>query len=285
MKLISHKVVITISCLTICAIFFWFYFLKTANYESDFSKDKSTLGTLETVTGVPVPINNGTAVVADGLAHIRIPYKSFKLGKNLSLKINYQLDGATILEVGIRKSSFWLDYERKPVRNKILDDLAFASHKPWKTLNSKDGKTIFLSPYIENNFSSFDDFISNPPTKGTIALYGNVTLDCIKKSCSTDQFQYWNDPKTYRAILADYTPIKDTTYQTSDLNFSLDNAYQNTDGSFDAMLFSFSKDSASPNVLYKSISASINPQLPTVTEISDSLRGLLKELIFRNKSL
>jgi hypothetical protein len=230
-------------------------------------------------------VNDKTAVVADGLAHLRIPYKSFKLGKDLSLQINYQLDGATILEAGIRKSSFWLDYEHKPIRNKVLDDLAFTTHKPWKTLSSGNGETIFLSPYIENNYLSFSDFISNPPTKGTIGLYGNVALDCVKKSCNTEPFQYWNDPKSYRAIYAEYTPIKDTTYQTSNLSFALDNAYQNPDGSFDLMFFSFSKDNTSPNVLYKNISASISPKTPTISEVSDSLKNTFKTLIFRNKPL
>jgi len=285
MKLSLQKNIAILVSLIICIIFFGFYFLKTTKYENDFSEKKSSFGPFETVTGVPIVVNDQTAVVADGLAHLRIPYKFFKLGKNLSLNTNYQMDGATILEAGIRKSSFWLDYERKPIRNKILDDLAFASHKPWKTLSSSNGETIFLSPHIENNYQTFEDFISNPPSKGVIALYGSVTIDCIKKSCTTESFQYWNDPKTYRAIYAEYTPIKDTTYQTSNLNFSLDNAYQNSDGSFDLMFFSFSKNSDSPNVLYKNISASINPQIPTIDEISDSLKNTLKTLIFRNKSL
>jgi len=285
MKLLSQKTITTLIALVICTSLFGIYFLKTTKYENDFSEKKSSFGPFETVTGVPISVNDQTAVVADGLAHLRIPYKSFKLGKNLSLQVNYQLDGASILEAGIRKSSFWLDYERKPIRNKILDDLAFASHKPWKTLSSSNGETIFLSPYIENNYSTFNDFISNPPPKGTIGLYGNVALDCIKKTCNAEAFQYWNDPKTYRAIYAEYTPIKDTTYQTGNLNFSLDNAYQNADGSFDLMFFSFSKNSDSPNVLYKNISASINPQIPTINEISDSLKNTFKALIFRNKSL
>jgi hypothetical protein len=285
MKFPFQKITTIFVSLIICAVFFGLYFLRIVKYENNFSEKKSSFGPFETVTGVPITINSGTAAVTDGLAHLRIPYKLFKLGKDLSLQVNYQMDGASILEVGIRKSSFWLDYERKPIRNKILDDLAFTPHKPWKILSSDNGDTIFLSPYVENNFSSFNDFISNPPQKGTIGLYGNVVLDCVNKSCNAEPFQYWNDPKSYRAIYAEYTPIKDTTYQTSNLNFSLDNAFQNPDGSFDLMFFSFSKNNESPNVLYKNISASINPKVPAVGEISDSLKDTLKTLIFRNKSL
>lgn len=266
--------------LLVCGLIFFFNFAKIRDYKTDFANNKSDFGPFETVNGVPYISNNDRITVNDGLAHLRVPYSAYKIGKELKINTTYQLDGATVLEAGVRKSSFWLDYERKPIRNKILDDLVFNTKKKWKTLE-KNGQTIFLSPFYGNNYATFDDFINNPPKEGAIGLYGTTKFECPENTCHTIPFQYWTDLKAYHAIFADYLPIKDTTFQTSTLNFALDNAYQNPDGSFDIMYFSFSEDKITPVVMYRGINATISPLPPSPSEISTTLKETLKTLIFR----
>jgi hypothetical protein len=270
----------SIITLLVCGLIFFINFAKVRNYSTDFANNKSNFGPFETVNGIPYVFSNNRITVNDGLAHLRVPYSAYKIGKELTLNTNYQLDGASVLEAGLRKSSFWLDYERKPIRNKILDDMVFNTKKKWKTLE-KNGQTIFLSPYFGNDFSSFDDFINNPPKEGAIGLYGSVQFNCPENTCHTTPFQYWTDLKAYQAIYADYIPVKDTTFQTSTLHFALDNSYQNTDGSFDVMYFSFSQGDVTPVVMYRDISGAISPMPPSFPEISTSFKDALKSIIFR----
>jgi len=265
----------------VCGLIFFIDFARVRHYKTDFTANQSDFGPLETVSGVPFVFNDGKITVNDGLAHLRVPYNAYKIGKELTLNTTYQLDGASVLEVGLRKSSFWLDYGRKPIRNKILDDLVFNAKKRWKTLE-KNGQTIFLSPFYGNDYATFDDFVKNPPKEGAVGLYGTVSFNCPENTCHTTPFQYWTDLKAYHAIYADYVPVKDTTYQTSSLNFALDNAYQNTDGSFDIMYFSFSKGDETPVVLYRNINGVVSPLPPSLSEIYTSVKESFKSLIFRS---
>lgn len=267
--------------LLVCGLIFFINFAKVRNYKTNFSAGTSDFGSLETVNGVPYLFDNARITVNDGLAHLRVPYSAYKIGKELALNTTYQLDGATVLEAGLRKSSFWLDYERKPIRNKVLDDIVFNTKKKWRTLE-KNGQTIFLSPFYGNDYASFDDYIKNPPADGAIGLYGSVKFECPEGTCHTIPFQYWTDLKAYHAIIADYIPLKDTTFQTSTLKFSLDNAYQNPDGSFDIMYFSFSEGNITPVVMYRDISGKISPAPPNLTGIYTSLKEAAKTLLFRS---
>jgi len=275
---ILHVSIIT---LFICIAIFFVNFAKVRKYDTDFANKKTDFGPFETVNGIPFVFSNDQVTVNDGLAHLRVPYRAYKTGKDLTLNTTYQLDGAAVLEAGIRKSSFWLDYERKPIRNKILDDLVFNTKKRWKTLE-KNGQTIFLSPYYGNDYSSFDDFMQNPPKEGAIGLYGSVQFECPENTCHTIPFQYWTDLKAYHAIYADYVPIKDTTFQISSIHFALDNAFQNPDGSFDIMYFSFSQGGVTPVVMYRNINGSIAPMTPSFPKIYTALKESLKALIFRS---
>lgn len=274
---ILHASIIT---LLICGLVFFIDFAKVQKYETDFANNKSDFGTLETVNGVPYVFDNGRITVNDGLAHLRVPYHAYKIGKELTLNTTYQLDGATVLEAGLRKSSFWMDYERKPIRNKVLDDMVFNAKKRWKTLE-KNGQTIFLSPFYGNNYSSFDDFIKNPPKEGAVGLYGSVQFACPENTCHTIPFQYWTDLKAYHAIIADYLPVKDTTFQTNSIKFSLDNAYQNPDGSFDIMFFSFSEGDVPPVAMYRAITGTISPAPPSFHELYIAAKEALKTIILR----
>lgn len=274
---IANGIIITV---LICGLVFFINFAKTRRYKTNFSATKSDFGSLETVSGIPYVFNDGKVTVNDGLAHLRVPYSAYSIGKKLTLRTTYQLDGADVLEVGIRKSSFWLDYERKPLRNKILDDMAFYNKKRWKTLE-KNGVTIFLSPFYSNNYNSFEQFIETPPKEGAVGIYGSVDFSCPENTCHTIPFQYWTDNKAYHAIIADYTPIRDTTFQTGTAVFSLDNVYQAPDGSFDVMYFSFSEGDKTPVVLYKDISGTIEPKIPNPSKMFEHLKNALKKQIFR----
>lgn len=262
------------------AIFFLNYFKKTY-YHADFENNTSDFGPLETLEGVAYPIRDGASVSSEGFSHLRVPYQSSGLAKKLTTNIHYKLDGAKILEVGVRKSSFWLDYDRIPVRNKALDELAFAPRKPWKILE-KDGETVFLSPHTTNDFKSFDDFMQNPPDKGLVGLYGNTEYSCPPGRCKTEPFQYWSDPIKYRAIYARYVPVKGNGFINAEILLSLNNAFQNPDGSFDLMFFSYPEEKdGKPVVLVKKIEGKIEPKLINSSEFMNALKQGIKRIIFR----
>jgi len=120
LSFIFALITVFISLFVIC-----FFYFRQETYSTDFQNNKSEFGQFETVTGIPYRIFEGKISTSEELSHLRIPYKSLAFGKKLSLSFDFQLDGASVVEVGIRKGSFWLDYERIPVRNRILDELAF----------------------------------------------------------------------------------------------------------------------------------------------------------------
>lgn len=235
-------------------------------------------GSLETVTGIPFSIENGDVRVTEELAHVRIPFSRTGLGKRLTLKTTFQLSETDVLEVGVRKSDFWLDYERVPLQHRILDNLA--REGKWNILRSS-AETVFLNPKFSNDFSSLDAFLAQPPTDGVIGLYGHTALDA--PGVVVRPFHASDNPAELRAIYARYVPdtsgIRAPRERT--IIVPLERAYQNPDGSFDVMYFSSTADGAHPETHVHTISAEISPAVPGAHDVFAYLKQRVRDISIR----
>jgi len=236
---------------------------------------KSDFGPIETINGIPFLIENGAVKITEQMAHIRVPHNRTKLGKELKIKLFYKLSDADIVEIGIRKSSFWLDYQRIPVKNKVLDQL---SKKGWKIIPAGDAN-IFVNPKL--NYKNASEFFGKPPD-GLLGLYGNTSFNCddLNKKCITSPFQATDRPEDFSAIYAKYTPNNSNEFETS---FDLSNSYQNSDGSFDLMLFAKSAKTAFPTYEIEKIEATVEPSWLSLKSIINIIRNEIRPIIFRNK--
>jgi hypothetical protein len=87
-------------------------FSPAARLSADFSAGKSSLGPPETITGITFPVRDGHVTIGEPLAHVRVPFTAPAVGKRLTWKTTLGPTDADSVQVGIRRSEFWLDYER-----------------------------------------------------------------------------------------------------------------------------------------------------------------------------
>jgi hypothetical protein len=238
----------------------------------------SPLGPLETVTGVPFPREHGRAVVTEEHAHLRIPFARTGVAKKLILTVTFDPGTTDVLEVGLRKGAFWLDYERIPLHHSVLDALA-RSDSGWRNVQSGDS-TVFLPPDAAPTPTSVDDFLAHPPTDGVIGLYGNAVLTA--PGVATAPFRADSDPTAFRAMYAHYRPQgSGSGPRTRTVTFPLDRAYQNPDGSFDVMFFAERRDHQPPHYAIDEMSVRISPVLPSKADLMKRVRQQARTLLMR----
>lgn len=249
-------------------------------YETRFAELSSDFGPFETITGIPYPTENGQVRITEPLAHVRVPFGHTGLAKHLELTTTFHIKDADVLEVGIRKSDFWLDYERIPLGHRILDELGETARSDWKVLRS-DRKTVFLNPRYENPYSTVEEFLARSPTDGVMGLYGNASLP--QGSVSIAPFRATDDPAQFRAIYANYVPASPSgEARTITMRFPLDQAYQNPDGSFDLMYFTQRADGKPARVAIEKLRGSIEPTVPESTDLLMLVRRAARSLLIRS---
>lgn len=251
------------------------------------------VGPLEAINATPFTRSKGQAIITEPLAHLKLPFGRTLLGKRLVIRARFHLDEGDTFEVGVKKTAFWLDYDRLPLQHRILDDLPARDDRTWRWLRSGQ-RVVFLNPSQQNPWSTVEEFENNPPSRGMIGLYGHAHLPCGEPRpsvrdepvCTTAPFRINQDPDDFRAIYAFY-PEPDRTdpeWTENEQRFDLTRAFQNEDRSLDVMFF-VQKRSAGPiRVLLDEIRFRIEPGWPNPNDLVASVRKNLVRLIRRPAS-
>ncbi len=259
-------------------------FLKEKIFRASYGeKTESDLGKLETVEGVGFPVTKRGAVIDRDMAHVAVPYEKSRLFKKARVKISYAIQDGTSLELGIRKSQFWRDYERKPVRNLVIDELVKRAEWNWDFVEA-GGIYAYLNPRFDLEYASLADFSASLP-EGRIALYGNTALDCGEKCVTVGMTNDIAEAEKMAAIYAAYAPDRCTEdYCEAEIEFPLAGAYQNPDGSFDLMLYAFPQPGGKPRVIVRSLEVSVENTFEGIGGALKALPASLKKQIVRTPS-
>lgn len=251
--------------------------------------------TLRTVNGTPFPRSKGVATVTEPLAHVRLSlrHRLLLLGKRLTIRPRFHMDEGDVLEVGVKKTAFWLDYDRQPLAHRALDRLIADQRGSWKILRS-NATIVFGNPRFDNPWQTVEEFEQRPPTDGIIGLYGNAALPISGPSSSltpeaerrgplTGPFRATDAPDTFRAIYASYqVPNRsDQEWTENEQRFNLARAYQNEDGSIDVMFFIQRRDQGPIRVLVDEISFRVEPGWPRAQDLWAVTRRSLVQLVKR----
>lgn len=259
--------------------------LRSERHLVSFEAEHASVGALEAVNGVPFPRSRGLATVTEPLAHVRLPFQRTLLGKTLIIRPRFHLDEADVLEVGVKKTAFWLDYDRLPLQHKALDDLERRENRPWKAL--RDGvRVAYVNPAFENPWTTLAEFERNPPLDGPIGLYGHAQLPTPDPRLSTSPFRLTDNPEDLRALYAFYPKPDhaDPEWTVSEQRFNLSGAFQNDDGSIDVMFFAQRKAGEAVRVLMDEIEFRIQPGWPRPRDLAQHARRNIVRLIKRPAS-
>ncbi|TSC72447.1 MAG: hypothetical protein G01um101438_531 [Parcubacteria group bacterium Gr01-1014_38] len=81
-------------------------------YVLNFS-DERDLAVLTSIQGIPFSVSDGHVTVTEPLAQLRLPFGKTVLGKRLVFRARFRADAAAEVAIGVKKGTFWLDYERQ----------------------------------------------------------------------------------------------------------------------------------------------------------------------------
>lgn len=250
-----------------------------------FDTEPRDTGPLEAINGIPFVRTNGAAVITEPLAHISFLFPRTLLGKRLVIQPRFHLDEGDVLEVGVKKTAFWLDYDRQPLQHRLLDDLLARDENTWSALRA-DTRIVYLNPRFPNTWQTLEDFEKAPPTDGTIGLYGNAALptpNSLLPTPSTAPFRLSDDPDAFRAIYAWYPSPdhSDPEWTTNVQTFDLARAHQNENESLDIMFFVQAREEGKIRVLFDEIRFRVEPGWPRPRDLVALLRLNLARLVRR----
>lgn len=234
-----------------------------------YDRPPSAMGPLEAVNGVSFPHADGAAIITESLAHVRVPFERTLFGKRLRIRARFHLDEADVLEVGVKKSPFWLDYDRRPLQHRVLDQLLTRDERPWQALRSGD-RLVFLNPAYANTWTTLDDFLRHPSTDGRLGLYGNAVLPPPQAtSSSVAPFRLSDDPDTFRAIYAWYPAPghADPVWTENEQVFDLTGIHQNDDGSIELMFFVQRKEDGAIRILLDNLTLRFEQGRPSIRDL------------------
>lgn len=250
-----------------------------------FETPSQDTGPFEAINGVPFPYSGGHLVITEALAHVRVPLQRTLLGKRLRVRARFHLDEADVLEVGVKKSSFWLDYDRLPLQHRVLDELLSRAPTLWHSLRSGD-RVLYLNPKYQNSWNSVEEFEAVPPTDGPVGLYGNAVLptpNAQRPTPALRPFRVDDDPDTFRAIYAWYPEPSRAAPEwiANEQRFDLSRAYQNEDGSIEVMFFTQRRGQQPIRLLLDELTLRIEPGWPTPKDLLTLARRNLVKLLRR----
>lgn len=248
-----------------------------------FDTDRENIGALTAGNGASFPRSHGSVIITEPLANLRLPLRRTLLGKDLLIRPRFHLDEGDVLEIGVKKTAFWLDYDRQPLVHRILERLLVRDDRTWSALRS-ERRIVFLNPQFENAWKTVEDFEKRPPTDGRIGLYGNAQLHVNSaRELETAPFRVTDTPDDFRAIYAWYPEPdrSDPEWIENEQRFDLSNAYQNRDGTVDIMFFTQRSDDGPIRVILDGIRFRIEPGWPTWKEFSTLARRNLAQLFRR----
>lgn len=88
---------------------------------SVFSSGERVVGELETIHAIPYPVQNGSTIIQEKLAHADIFMNAPVFAKKLVLTIQFNPGNTTSIDAGIRTGTFWLGYDKQPLYRKAVN--------------------------------------------------------------------------------------------------------------------------------------------------------------------
>lgn len=73
------------------------------------------LGVLETIHGIPYPVDNGSTVILEDMAHTDLFLREPVLAKQAMFTITFDPGNAEAIDIGVRDNEFWLSYIKYPL--------------------------------------------------------------------------------------------------------------------------------------------------------------------------
>lgn len=250
-----------------------------------FEAEATNVGPLEALNGTQFTRANGVATITEPFAHVSLPLRRTLFGKRLVIRPRFHLDEGDVLEVGVKKTDFWLDYDRLPLRHRVLDNLLTRDESTWSALRSGT-RIAYVNPRYENPWKTLEEFEAAPPTDGPVGLYGNSVLPIPHARgpmLETAPFRVTDDPDEFRAIYAWYPEPdrSDPEWTVNEQRFDLARAYQNEDGSIDVMFFVQRHDTGPIRVLVDAVEFRIEPGWPKARDLLGLIRRNLVRIIRR----
>lgn len=263
------------------SLFLFVEILRPEERRATFDTERRDIGPLEAINGAIFPRAKGVATVTEPLAHVRLPFWRTLQGKQLVIRPRFHLDEGDVLEVGVKKTDFWLDYDRLPLQHRVLDYLLVRDERTWRALRAGD-RIVYQNPAFEKSWDSVEQFEAHPPTEGVVGLYGNATLACALP-CQTAPFRPTDDPDSFRALYAWYPEPdrSDPEWTVNSQRFDLSRAHQNDDGSIEVMFFLQRSTEGPLRLLVDEVHYRIEPGWPNPRDLVRMVRRNLVKMIKR----
>jgi len=89
------------------------------------STGERRLGVLETIHGIPYPIQSDGVIVLEDMAHTDLFLQEPVFAKQANFFISFDPGSSESIDIGIRENEFWLSYKKIPVYRKGIDSAGF----------------------------------------------------------------------------------------------------------------------------------------------------------------
>lgn len=110
------------------------------------------LGVLETIHGIPYPVENGSTVILEDMAHVDLFLHEPVLAKEAVFTITFEPGNADSLDIGVRDNEFWLSYIKYPLYRKGIDPLGLQTKEvriPLTTMLADTNRSVDVMIFTE----------------------------------------------------------------------------------------------------------------------------------------
>jgi len=124
-----------------------FFDFKKTTWQTDFASPHPGISFLENIYGQPLTITSQGTLLENDLSHFKIYLKKSLVAKDMEVTVNFSKPPVDVYALGLRKGEFWLDYEKKLLRNNeaVVFDLDQAYLNPDHSLD-----LMFFAPDLES---------------------------------------------------------------------------------------------------------------------------------------
>ncbi len=116
-----------------------------------------SLGTLETIHGIPYPMSDGATVILEDMAHADLFLREPVLAKQAKFTVSFDPKNSESIDLGIRENEFWLSYKKYPLYRKGIDVPTLQTKEitiPLTTALQDTDRSVDLMFFTDNNGSA-----------------------------------------------------------------------------------------------------------------------------------
>ncbi len=121
------------------------------------SSGTRSIGTLETIHGIPFAHDGGTIIVEEKLAHTDIFLQEPVFAKQLHVLLSFEPGNTEAIDVGVREGGFWLGYAKQSLYRKGKDPDGFQTKElvfPLTTAFQEKDRSIDLMVFSTSGRST-----------------------------------------------------------------------------------------------------------------------------------